>query len=73
MSEILNETDAEKVEAQVPEAAAPERFVVFEEGLEAILFAAGHPVSYATLARVFEMTPSKVKDNFLDKHMMRIN
>ena len=38
------------------------REVVFEEALEAILFAAGHPVSYATLARVFEMTPGKVKD-----------
>ena len=39
-----------------------ERTVVFEEALEAILFAAGHPVSYSTLARVFEMTPAKIKD-----------
>ena len=43
-----------------------ERIVVFEEALEAILFAAGHPVSYATLARVFEMTPQKVKDRVFD-------
>ena len=47
------------------EAEAP-RVVIFEEGLEAILFAAGHPVSYATLARVFDMTPSKVKDKIFD-------
>lgn len=39
-----------------------ERVVVFEEALEAILFAAGHPISYSTLARVFEMTPAKIKD-----------
>ena len=38
------------------------RDVVFEEALEAILFAAGHPISYATLARVFNSTPSKIKD-----------
>ena len=40
--------------------------VVFEEALEAILFAAGHPVSYATLGRVFEMTPAKVKDKVFE-------
>ena len=45
---------------------AEERAVVFEEALEAILFAAGHPVSYATLSRVFEMTPSKVKDKVFE-------
>lgn len=43
-----------------------ERTVIFEEALEAILFAAGHPISYATLARVFEMTPSKVKEKVID-------
>ena len=42
------------------------RHIVFEEALEAILFAAGHPISYATLARVFEMTPSKVRDRVLE-------
>lgn len=48
----------------VEESATEEvaRAVIFEEALEAVLFAAGHPVSYATLARVFDMTPSKVKD-----------
>ena len=42
------------------------RNVVFEEALEAILFAAGHPISYATLARVFEMTPAKVRDRVFE-------
>lgn len=36
--------------------------IVPEEAIEAILFAAGHPISYATLARVLEITPTKVKD-----------
>ena len=44
----------------------PERTIVFEEALEAILFAAGHPVSYATIARVFDMTPSKVRDRIFE-------
>ena len=43
-----------------------ERDVIFEEALEAILFAAGHPISYSTLARVFEMTPAKVKDRVFE-------
>ena len=44
----------------------PERTVVFEEALEAILFAAGHPITYATIARVLEMTPGKVKDKVFE-------
>ena len=44
----------------------PPRTVVFEEALEAILFAAGHPITYATLARVFEMTPAVVKDKVFE-------
>ena len=36
-----------------------------ESAIEAILFAAGHPISYATLARVFELTPAKVKENVI--------
>ena len=50
-------------EAETPEV---EREVVFEEALEAILFAAGHPISYSTLARVFEMTPAKIKDKVFE-------
>ena len=47
------------------EEEAP-RVVIFEEALEAVLFAAGHPITYATLARVFEMTPAVVKDKVFE-------
>ena len=50
----------------IDEPLEEERVVVFEEALEAILFAAGHPISYSTLARVFEMTPAKVKDKVFE-------
>ena len=52
---------------------APEREIVFEEALEAILFAAGHPISYATLARVFEVTPSQIKDKVADYALLYNN
>ena len=42
------------------------RVVIFEEALEAVLFAAGHPITYATLARVFELTPAVVKDKVFE-------
>ena len=42
------------------------RPIVFEEAIEAILFAAGHPISYATLARVFESTPTKIKEQVME-------
>lgn len=38
------------------------RDINIEEAIEAILFAAGHPVQYSSLARVFQLTPAKVKD-----------
>ncbi len=66
MSDIVNENEV--IESEVTEGGmtegeqSTEHSVVLEEALEAILFAAGHPVSYATLARVFEMTPAKVRD-----------
>ena len=50
------------------EEEAP-RVVVFEEALEAVLFAAGHPITYATLARVFELTPAVVKDKVFEYAM----
>ena len=56
----MSDINIEEVEA--PEAVEEERAVIFEEALEAILFAAGHPISYATLARVFDMSPAKVRD-----------
>ena len=39
-----------------------ERDIVVEEALEAILFAAGHPINYTTLSRVFNMSVGKIKD-----------
>ena len=50
---------------EITEDEAP-RAVVFEEALEAVLFAAGHPITYATLARVFELTPAVVKDKVFE-------
>ena len=63
INEEINETNEETVDETVVE---PERAVVIEEAIEAILFAAGHPISYATLARVFESTPSKIRDIVFD-------
>ena len=57
----IQETEAESVPV-IQDIPTEERSVVFEEALEAILFAAGHPISYATLARVFESTPQKMKE-----------
>lgn len=71
---------ADKKEAETPEKPHEEvppvisdgeegeekREIVFEEALEAVLFAAGHPISYATLARVMEMTPGLVKDKVFE-------
>ena len=62
-----NEKIEEKNEAEVvTDDVSEAREVVFEEALEAILFAAGHPISYATLARVFDMTPAKVRDRVFE-------
>lgn len=63
MSEEIKETESVS-EAQSPITPSEDipRSIVIEEAIEAILFAAGHPISYATLARVFESTPSKVRD-----------
>ena len=55
-------SDSVDVIVEETKDTAPEREIVFEEALEAILFAAGHPISYATLARVFELTPGQIKD-----------
>jgi segregation and condensation protein B len=60
MSEAVDLIKEEKVEDTV------ERVIVFEEALEAVLIAAGHPISYATLARVFEITPGQIKDKVFD-------
>ena len=65
MSEIIKENETTIEEVKLLDMPTEERSVVFEEALEAILFAAGHPISYATLARVFELTPAKVKENVI--------
>ena len=64
LEENINEDNAQ--EEVLEKSPDPERPIVFEEALEAILFAAGHPITYATLARVFEMTPGKVKDKVFE-------
>ncbi len=66
LTKDIEEKEAESVKDPTPAPLKDERPVVFEEALEAILFAAGHPISYATLARVFEMTPGKVKDKVFE-------
>ncbi len=55
-----------KTEATENEQENTEREIVFEEAIEAILFAAGHPVSYSTIARVLNMTPLKVKERVME-------
>ena len=50
---------------EITEEEAP-RVVVFEEALEAVLFAAGPPITYATLARVFDLTPAVVKEKVFE-------
>ena len=66
MAEIINEEVLEAESASPKEEeAAPKREVVFEEALEAILFAAGHPISYESLARVFDYTPGTIKNKVL--------
>ena len=63
MSEIIKDGMTENTDTPVvSEIQETERPVIFEEALEAILFAAGHPITYATLARVFELTPAKIKE-----------
>ena len=66
-------SDSVNVIVEETKDTAPEREIVFEEALEAILFAAGHPISYATLARVFEVTPSQIKDKVADYALLYNN
>lgn len=67
MTDSINAVEEINESSSLPEnEQEPERVVIFEEALEAILFAAGHPISYATLGRVFDMTPAKVKDKVFE-------
>lgn len=58
-NEELNANNAQNSDDNIEE---PTREVDIEEAIEAILFAAGHPVQYSSIARVFNLTPGKVKD-----------
>lgn len=62
--------EAERAFAEKAETEAVE--VPFDEALEAILFAAGHAVPYATIARVLNLTPAKVKSKVYD-YALRYN
>lgn len=66
MSEDVKIIDSTAEMAEEATTPAEERAVVFEEAVEAMLFAAGHPISYATMARVLEMTPVKVKEKVME-------
>lgn len=68
MSEEVKSIENENASG-APESA---REVVFEEAVEAMLFAAGHPISYATIARVTELTPLKAKEKIMD-YALRYN
>ncbi len=64
-NEVINE-EVSEAKAEEELVDEPERAIVLEEAIEAILFAAGHPISYATLARIFDMTPAKIRDAVSD-------
>ena len=57
---------SEEIKASEASVEAEERNIVFEEAVEAILFAAGHPVNYASLAKVLGMSTAKVRDKIFE-------
>ncbi len=61
--ELLQEAipEADHQETPLPEGAPPIEDMPFEETLEAILFAAGHAMSYEQLAATFHMTKGQLK------------
>ena len=65
-TENLHEESEAINEAAIETPIDPSNSIVIEEAIEAILFAAGHPITYATLAKVFETTPSKIKNIVFD-------
>ncbi len=58
----VTENTTENTDNAVNAATEEFRSIVAEEAIEAILFASGHPISYATLARVLDTTPTKVRE-----------
>lgn len=61
-TENRNEKIGEPKNTLAPIEGAAEHF---EEVLEAVLFAAGHPVGYEKLGELFEMAPSLVKERVI--------
>ena len=61
-TENHNEKIGEPKNTLAPIEGAAEHF---EEVLEAVLFAAGHPVGYEKLGELFEMAPSLVKERVI--------
>ncbi len=64
MTDQLKELQEVEVE-EIQEDALP-RVIDYEEALEAILFAAGHPVTYETLAKTFEIPVSELRSIVYD-------
>ena len=69
--EVTNTEEKATESTALPVEEAP-RYIDYEEAIEAILFAAGHPISYATLARVFEITPTEVRA-IVDAYALKYN
>lgn len=59
-------SDTETVDVREGNAEEGAAAVNFEEAVEAILFAAGHPVTYVALARVLGSTPAKVRERIFE-------
>ena len=72
IKEATENTEEKEKEAVEQSAEEPPRYIDYEEAIEAILFAAGHPISYATLARVFEITPTEVR-KIVDEYALKYN
>ena len=68
----MDENITAVVDGTSADGTALERFIVVEEALEAILFAAGHPISYATLSRVLGKTPAEIRD-IVDAYSLKYN
>ena len=60
MSEIINEIAVEETEVKPVDLPTEERAVVFEEALEAILFAAGERIEISRLAAVLEVDQEEI-------------
>jgi len=62
---MMNDTKTENKEIKNTLATFENAVEEFEGVLEAILFAAGHPVPYAKLAEIFEMSASILKEKVI--------